>query len=170
VFPVHPGAPPLPIPGCCPRHCCSVPGHRAVRAPPRHPWPPGFFRARRRPRPRRRPQAAAASFTRRRRRAIHSAADGTGTLTVFTNEKGGAIDDSIITKVTDQHIYLVVNAGGRDKDLAHIEAHMEVFNKKGGYVKWHIHDERTLLALQVSAVLLPTCWCSLIALIDDCHT
>ncbi|XP_039811460.1 branched-chain-amino-acid aminotransferase-like protein 2 [Panicum virgatum] len=25
---------------------------------------------------------------------------------------------------------------------------MEVFNKKGGYVKWHIHDERTLLALQ----------------------
>jgi len=63
-----------------------------------------------------------------------------------------------------------VNAGGRDKDLAHIEAHMEVFNKKGGYVKWHIHDERTLLALQVSAVLLPTCWCSLIALIDDCHT
>ena len=46
---------------------------------------------------------------------------------------------------------------------------MEVFNKKGGYVKWHIHDERTLLALQVSAVLLPTCWCSLIALIDDCH-
>ncbi|XP_039771784.1 aminomethyltransferase, mitochondrial-like [Panicum virgatum] len=62
--------------------------------------------------------------------------------------RGGAIDDSIITKVTDQHIYFVVNAGGRDKDLAHIEAHVEVFNKKGGYVKWHIHDEHTLLALQ----------------------
>jgi aminomethyltransferase len=74
--------------------------------------------------------------------------DGTGTLTVFTNEKGGAIDDSIVTKVTDQHIYLVVNAGCRDKDLAHIEAHMEAFNKKGGDVKWHIHDERSLLALQ----------------------
>lgn len=81
--------------------------------------------------------------------------DGTGTLTVFTNEKGGAIDDSVITKVNDQHIYLVVNAGCRDKDLAHIEEHMEAFNKKGGDVKWHIHDERSLLALQVSAICCP---------------
>jgi aminomethyltransferase len=76
--------------------------------------------------------------------------DGTGSLTVFTNEKGGAIDDSVVTKVTDKHIYLVVNAGCRDKDLAHIGAHMEAFQKKGGDVKWHIHDERSLLALQVS--------------------
>ncbi|KAM7271887.1 hypothetical protein ACFE04_031101 [Oxalis oulophora] len=75
-------------------------------------------------------------------------APGTGTLTVFTNEKGGAIDDSVITKVNDNHIYLVVNAGCRDKDLAHIEEHMKVFNKNGGDVSWHIHDERSLLALQ----------------------
>jgi aminomethyltransferase len=81
--------------------------------------------------------------------------DGTGTLTVFTNEKGGAIDDSVITKVNDQHIYLVVNAGCRDKDLAHIGEHMEAFNKKGGDVKWHIHDERSLLALQVSWIYCP---------------
>ncbi|KAG8490598.1 hypothetical protein CXB51_013745 [Gossypium anomalum] len=73
---------------------------------------------------------------------------GTGTLTVFTNEKGGAIDDSVITKVKDDHIYLVVNAGCRDKDLAHIEEHMKVFRAKGGDVSWHIHDERSLLALQ----------------------
>lgn len=77
-------------------------------------------------------------------------APGTGTLTVFTNEKGGAIDDSVITKVTNEHIYLVVNAGCRDKDLAHIEAHMKLFKSKGGDVSWHIHDERSLLALQVS--------------------
>ncbi|KAJ4915400.1 Aminomethyltransferase [Raphanus sativus] len=37
-------------------------------------------------------------------------APGTGSLTAFTNEKGGAIDDSVITKGTDEHIYLVVNA------------------------------------------------------------
>lgn len=73
---------------------------------------------------------------------------GTGTLTVFTNERGGAIDDSVVTKVTDSHIYLVVNAGCRDKDLAHIGAHMEAFRAKGGDVSWHIHDERSLLALQ----------------------
>ena len=76
-------------------------------------------------------------------------APGTGSLTVFTNEKGGAIDDSVITKVTDEHIYLVVNAGCRDKDLAHIEEHMKAFKSKGGDVSWHIHDERSLLALQV---------------------
>ncbi|XP_076942628.1 aminomethyltransferase, mitochondrial [Bidens hawaiensis] len=75
-------------------------------------------------------------------------APGTGSLTVFTNEKGGAIDDSVITKVTDEHIYLVVNAGCRDKDLAHIEEHMKAFKAKGGDVSWHIYDERSLLALQ----------------------
>ncbi|CAL9098680.1 unnamed protein product [Musa acuminata var. zebrina] len=74
---------------------------------------------------------------------------GTGTLTVFTNERGGAIDDSVVTKVGDDHIYLVVNAGCRDKDLAHIGAHLEAFKTKGGDVEWHIHDERSLLALQV---------------------
>ncbi|KAL9320824.1 hypothetical protein ACSQ67_012663 [Phaseolus vulgaris] len=75
-------------------------------------------------------------------------APGAGSLTVFTNEKGGAIDDSVITKVKDDHIYLVVNAGCRDKDLAHIEEHMKAFKAKGGDVSWHIHDERSLLALQ----------------------
>ncbi|KAL2931392.1 Aminomethyltransferase mitochondrial [Bienertia sinuspersici] len=75
-------------------------------------------------------------------------APGTGTLSVFTNEKGGVIDDSVITKVTDDHIYLVLNAGCRDKDLAHIEEHMKAFKSKGGDVSWHIHDERSLLALQ----------------------
>ncbi|XP_058095172.1 aminomethyltransferase, mitochondrial [Magnolia sinica] len=79
---------------------------------------------------------------------VASLAPGTGTLTVFTNEKGGAIDDSVITKVKDDYIYLVVNAGCRDKDLAHIEAHMKSFKAKGGDVNWHIHDERSLLALQ----------------------
>lgn len=73
---------------------------------------------------------------------------GTGSLTVFTNEKGGAIDDSVVTKVGDEHVYLVVNAGCRDKDLEHIGKHMEDFKKKGGDVGWHIHDERSLLALQ----------------------
>eukprot|EP01018_Ginkgo_biloba_P009939 Gb_29854 [translate_table: standard] len=73
---------------------------------------------------------------------------GTGTLTVFTNEKGGAIDDSVVTKVKDDHIYLVVNAGCRDKDLEHIESHMKSFKAHGGDVNWHIHDERSLLALQ----------------------
>lgn len=79
---------------------------------------------------------------------IAGLAPGTGTLSVFTNEKGGTIDDTVVTKVKDDHIYLVVNAGCRDKDLAHIEEHMKSFKSKGGDVSWHIHDERSLLALQ----------------------
>ncbi|KAJ6851331.1 aminomethyltransferase, mitochondrial [Iris pallida] len=57
---------------------------------------------------------------------------GTGTLTVFTNERGGAIDDSVVTKVGDEHVYLVVNAGCRDKDLDHIGKHMEEFKRREG--------------------------------------
>lgn len=81
---------------------------------------------------------------------------GTGTLTVFTNDEGGAVDDSVIAKVSDSHIYLVVNAGCRDKDLAHIESHMKSYTSKGGDVSWHIHDDRSLLALQgpVAATVL----------------
>jgi aminomethyltransferase len=56
----------------------------------------------------------------------------TRTLTIFTNEKGRTIDDSVITKVTDDH--MVVNARCRDKDLAHIEEHMKAFKAKGGDV------------------------------------
>eukprot|EP00884_Botryococcus_braunii_P017173 jgi/Botrbrau1/4139/Bobra.0192s0012.2 len=44
--------------------------------------------------------------------------NGSGSLSVFTNEKGGIIDDTVITKVADDEIYLVVNAGCREKDLA----------------------------------------------------
>eukprot|EP00897_Mesotaenium_endlicherianum_P001794 jgi/Mesen1/1642/ME000135S00635 len=74
--------------------------------------------------------------------------DGTGSLSVFTNEKGGIIDDTVITKVDDSHIYLVVNAGCRDKDLAHIEKHLAPYKAGGKDVSWHIYDERSLLALQ----------------------
>ncbi len=112
---------------------------------------------------------------------IAGLADGTGSLSVFTNEKGGIIDDTVITKarargvvlcclcfqavqvrvlyvggahadggvcqaatglvgaarqcqgtprspprpqVTPTEVYLVVNAGCREKDLAHIGAHL----------------------------------------------
>jgi aminomethyltransferase len=43
-----------------------------------------------------------------------------GTLSVITNETGGCIDDTMITKCED-HIYQVINAGCADKDLAHFD-------------------------------------------------
>lgn len=74
--------------------------------------------------------------------------DGNSTLTVYTNEKGGIVDDSVVTKVSDDHLYIVINAGCRDKDLAHIGKYMDKFKADGGDVDWHIYDERSLLALQ----------------------
>ncbi|EFJ41696.1 hypothetical protein VOLCADRAFT_107582 [Volvox carteri f. nagariensis] len=74
--------------------------------------------------------------------------DGTGSLSVFTNEQGGIIDDTVITKVNGQEIYVVVNAGCRDKDLAHLDKHLQAAKSKGLDVALTVHDDRSLLALQ----------------------
>jgi len=37
---------------------------------------------------------------------------------VLLNEHGGIIDDTMITKHSDEAFYVVTNAGTRDKDLA----------------------------------------------------
>ncbi|KAG2483828.1 hypothetical protein HYH03_017351 [Edaphochlamys debaryana] len=74
--------------------------------------------------------------------------NGTGSLSVFTNEKGGIIDDTVITKVDGQQIYVVVNAGCREKDLAHLNKHLAEAKAKGMDVGMTIHDDRSLLALQ----------------------
>ena len=45
-------------------------------------------------------------------------ADGAAALTVFTNDQGGIVDDLIVTKVREgNHLYVVSNAGCRDKDI-----------------------------------------------------
>jgi len=79
---------------------------------------------------------------------IAGLADGTGSLSVFTNEKGGIIDDTVITKVKDGEVYLVVNAGCREKDLEHINKHLAAYKAKGKDVSIEVHDDRGLLALQ----------------------
>jgi len=68
------------------------------------------------------------------------------TLSVITNEQGGVIDDTMITKCED-HIYQVINAGCADKDLAHFDHQLGLF---GGDVKMEVNwvDDRGLYALQ----------------------
>jgi len=83
---------------------------------------------------------------------------GTGSLSVFTNEKGGIIDDTVVTKVSDTEVYLVVNAGCAEKDIAHIGKHLAKAQAAGKDVKLDIHSDRALLALQgpdAAAVLAP---------------
>eukprot|EP00798_Chlamydomonas_sp_ICE-L_P008260 gene8261-1529_t len=79
---------------------------------------------------------------------IQSLKDGTGSLSVFTNEKGGIIDDTVVTKLNGEELYIVVNAGCREKDLAHIGKHLAAFQAKGKDCSLIVHDDRSLLALQ----------------------
>ena len=48
-------------------------------------------------------------------------------LSVMTTPKGGIIDDCMVTRKTD-HIYMVINAGCKEKDLAHLRARLAEFN------------------------------------------
>lgn len=66
-----------------------------------------------------------------------------GALTMITNEDGGLKDDCIVTKY-DDHLFLVLNAGCKDKDIAHLE-------KMRAQFKGDVHIvplERSLVALQ----------------------
>lgn len=76
---------------------------------------------------------------------VQRLADGTGSLSLMLNERGGIIDDTVITKVTPTEIYMVLNAGCADKDLAHINAQLA---QQTGDVKLTVHDDRSLLAVQ----------------------
>lgn len=73
-----------------------------------------------------------------------------GTLSVIPNEKGGVIDDTMVTKCHSkehgEHVYQVINAGCAPKDLKHFD---EQLGKFGGDVKMEVMwDDRGLYALQ----------------------
>jgi len=81
---------------------------------------------------------------------VHGLAMNTGTLSVIPNERGGVIDDTMVSKVTDskygEHVYQVINAGCAPKDIKHFE---EQLGKFGGDVKMEVQwDNRGLYALQ----------------------
>uniref|UniRef100_UPI00398F2F9B aminomethyltransferase, mitochondrial n=1 Tax=Pristiophorus japonicus TaxID=55135 RepID=UPI00398F2F9B len=54
-----------------------------------------------------------------------------GTLSLFTNEKGGIMDDLIVTQTSDGHLYIVSNAGCADKDSAHMKEKLTEFRAAG---------------------------------------
>ncbi|CAH2054471.1 unnamed protein product, partial [Iphiclides podalirius] len=77
-------------------------------------------------------------------------ADGTSSLTVFLNSKGGIIDDLIVTKVKEDQLYVVSNAGRMDVDKEHMRETSEVFRKAGKDVRVEFLNvsQRALIALQ----------------------
>mmetsp|Transcript_13392 Transcript_13392/g.22805 ORF Transcript_13392/g.22805 Transcript_13392/m.22805 type:complete len:192 (-) Transcript_13392:624-1199(-) len=71
---------------------------------------------------------------------------GKASLSLLMNEKGGIVDDCIITKVKDDHFYVVLNAGCKDKDMAHMRDHIGKF--KDVAMEYHSEDVRSLVAVQ----------------------
>ncbi|XP_048344489.1 aminomethyltransferase, mitochondrial [Sphaerodactylus townsendi] len=74
-----------------------------------------------------------------------------GTLSLFTNEKGGILDDLIATSTSEQHLYVVSNAGCRDKDLALMQDKAKEMKAAGYDVDVEV-SENALLALQGPAM------------------
>ncbi|KAI9216223.1 hypothetical protein BC828DRAFT_12487, partial [Blastocladiella britannica] len=70
------------------------------------------------------------------------------TLSLFTTESGGILDDTVIQRDGDG-LYVVSNAGCADKDLAHTHAQLAKFTADGSKdVKIEVLKDYSLLALQ----------------------
>ena len=79
---------------------------------------------------------------------VEGLAENTGTLSLLTNPNGGIIDDLIISRTSQSYLYVVSNAGCRDKDLAHLRTHLAEFKAEGGDVHMEIITDHGLVALQ----------------------
>lgn len=55
---------------------------------------------------------------------IQTLGDNRQTYALFTNEQGGVLDDLIITRWAQDRFFLVVNAGCKVQDIAHLQANL----------------------------------------------
>ncbi|NWS46999.1 GCST protein, partial [Probosciger aterrimus] len=78
---------------------------------------------------------------------------GQGTLTLLTNERGGIVDDLIVTNTLEDHLYVVSNAGCADKDLAIMRGRAAELQATGSDVHLEVLDN-ALLALQGPSMAL----------------
>ncbi|XP_063623587.1 aminomethyltransferase, mitochondrial [Cydia splendana] len=77
-------------------------------------------------------------------------ANGSSALTVFLTEKGGIIDDLIVTKVNDETLYIVSNAGRLEVDKQHMLNSSKIFKQQGKDIHVEFLDvsDRALIAVQ----------------------
>lgn len=76
--------------------------------------------------------------------------ENAASLTVYTNEQGGILDDLIVTKTDRDYLYVVSNAGRATQDLAHLRENLDKAQKDGLDVQLEVLDQQSLLALQVT--------------------
>ncbi|MCK8464203.1 glycine cleavage system aminomethyltransferase GcvT [Aliiroseovarius sp. S1339] len=72
--------------------------------------------------------------------SVLALAEGRQRYGLFTNDDGGILDDLMIANRGD-HLFLVVNAGCKDADIAHMRAQLT-------HCEVEVIDDRALLALQ----------------------
>jgi len=64
----------------------------------------------------------------------------------FTDNNGGILDDLMVTRMgsgdAQDHLFMVVNAGCKEADIAHLKAHL------GAHCKIEVLTDRSLVALQ----------------------
>ena len=89
--------------------------------------------------------------------SLSTLAPYTSTLSVLLNERGGIIDDTVITKHAPDAFYVVTNAGRRLEDLTWFAARLAEWNAseraKDGPVEHELLDGWGLLALQGTSYL-----------------
>lgn len=73
---------------------------------------------------------------------------GQSTLSLLTTSEGGIIDDTIISNISDDITGMVINAGCKHKDIAHMRAHLADATGLGEDVSLEIVEDHELLALQ----------------------
>lgn len=77
---------------------------------------------------------------------IQTLKDGEAGLSLITNPQGGIKDDTVITRNED-HIYMVLNAGCKEKDLEHLNAVLtSEFANKDVHIEYM--SEQALVAVQ----------------------
>lgn len=69
-------------------------------------------------------------------------------LSLLTTDSGGIVDDTIVTNLGGDKLGMVINAGCKDKDLAHMRGHLEEAKAKGMDVDLEPVEDHELLALQ----------------------
>jgi aminomethyltransferase len=84
--------------------------------------------------------------------SLSTLASHSSTLSVFLNERGGIIDDTIITKYSNDAYYVVTNAARRDRDIGWFRCRLKEWNSseraKAGGVELDVLQTWGLLALQ----------------------
>ncbi len=74
-----------------------------------------------------------------------NAPDGRAKYTVLTNEKGGIIDDMIVTRLAEDRFFIVINAGRKDVDLEWMKQQLL------DGARMDVLDDRALIAIQGKA-------------------